>query len=51
MTKEAALCGLCIAMLGDSFKVIEIGPRKKQECENCGKRRYGCLCRIERKEK
>ena len=50
MKKEAVLCGKCIALMGGSFKVVELGPRKKQDCKNCGKRRYGCLCRIERKE-
>ncbi len=47
--KERELCSRCIALLKESFKVTELGRREKLLCSNCGKKHYGCKCRIERK--
>ena len=51
MVKERNLCGKCAALLREAFKVTELGRREKLLCDNCGKRHYGCKCRIEQKEK
>ena len=47
MLKERVLCGKCVALLRGAYKVVEFGRREKISCDNCGKRRYGCRCRIE----
>ena len=47
--KERELCSRCIALLKESFKVTELGRREKLLCSHCGKKHYGCKCRVERK--
>lgn len=50
MAREAEICGACVAMLRESFKVTELGRREKITCSQCNKRRYGCRCVITKKE-
>ncbi len=47
MVKKAILCGQCIALLKEHYRVTELYGMKKNTCDNCGKRRYGTRCRIE----
>ena len=50
MAREAEICGACVALLRESFKVTELGRREKITCSQCNKRRYGCRCIITKKE-
>lgn len=50
MGRKVILCGQCIALAKDGYKVIEHTRRVKDVCAICGKRRYGAECTLERKE-
>lgn len=43
------LCGPCIHSYDNSltYKVTELGPRKKCTCSQCGKWGYGAFCLIQ----
>ena len=48
MREEKVLCGACIAQMKEFYGVVETKKREKVYCDRCGKRRYGCLCAIDR---
>ena len=45
------LCGPCIHRYDNSltYRVTELGPRRKCTCAECGNRAYGAFCKIEQK--
>lgn len=48
MIKVKTLCGECIALMKNGYKVTEESGRRKIICENCRRRRYGTQCKIEK---
>lgn len=51
MEQRVILCGQCIALAKDGYKVIEHSRRVKDICAICGKRRYGAECTLETRRK
>jgi hypothetical protein len=51
MGRKVILCGQCIALAKDGYKVIEHSRRVKDICALCGKRRYGAECTLETRRK